>query len=140
MPRYDDPLVRWDSPWVFWDDPGPGHPPPPLNPHLPSLGTAMEYWEHTKARAQATLPVWQQHVPTFKVNGQTAANLDTMINQFEPKAQERTTAQDAGGAHVAFEDENPREQGRADHRRAAFRECAIRKDLDDVFRIAPRTP
>ena len=28
----------------------------------------------------------------------------------------------AGGAHFAFEDENPREQGRADHRRAAFRQ------------------
>jgi hypothetical protein len=51
--------------------------PPPLTPNLPSLGTAMEYWEHTKARAQATLPVWQQYIPTFKVNGQTATNLDT---------------------------------------------------------------
>jgi hypothetical protein len=94
MPYYGDPLVRYGSPWVFYDDPGLGHPPPPLKSNLLSLGTAMEYWEHTKARAQATLPVWQQYIPTFKVNGQTATNLDTMINQFEPKAQERTTAQD----------------------------------------------
>src|SRR5678816_1735993 len=145
MPRYDDPLVRWDSPWVFWDDPGPGHPPPPLNPNLLSLGTAMEYWEHTKARAQATLPVWQQYIPTFKVNGQTATNLDTMINQFEPKAQERTTAQDDMDAATRAARTSLLKMKILGSKVAQIIDAqlseneAIRKDLDDVFRIAPRT-
>ena len=72
MPYYDDPLVRYDSPFVFYDDPGLGHPPAlsPPNLNRPASGSSsMEYWEHTKERAIATLAVWEAHIPTFKVNG-----------------------------------------------------------------------
>ena len=54
----------------------------------------MEYWEITRNRANATLPVWQTHVPALKVNGLGAGDLDTLTGQFEAKAQLRSEAQD----------------------------------------------
>lgn len=55
---------------------------------------AMEYWEITKQRAQETLPVWTQYLPTFKVGGQSPTELTTLIEGYEPLVQTRTTAQD----------------------------------------------
>jgi hypothetical protein len=97
MPSYDDPLVRYDDPLVFYDDPGPGYPTgsPSLTQTPPSIGnTSMEYWEITLDRAQKTLPVWQQYIPTVKVNGLLPADLAAFIAQFEPLAQTRNTCQD----------------------------------------------
>jgi hypothetical protein len=60
-----------------------------------SLNTqAMEYWEITKQRAQETLPVWTQYLPTFKVAGLGTTELTTLIDEFEPLVQARTEAQD----------------------------------------------
>lgn len=148
MPYYDDPLVHFDDPAIFYDDPGLGYAPaaPPLNQPLPALGsTAMEYWEITKERAQATLPVWQQHIPTFKVGSATATDLDALINQFEPKAQARTAAQDtfdgvvrtARTALLFMKILGIKVAQIVDAQLSE--NAAIQKDLQDVFRYAPRT-
>lgn len=97
MPFYDDPLVHFDDPAIFYDDPGLGYTPgsPPLNVSSISLGnSAMEYWETTKERATITLAVWRLHVPTQEIGGVDADEFEAFIDQFEPKAQARTTAQD----------------------------------------------
>lgn len=148
MPFYDDPLVFYDDPAIFYDDPGLGHGPaiPPLNQPLPALGSsAMEYWEITKERAQATLPVWQQHIPTFKVGNSTATDLDTLINQFEPTAQARTAAQDtyddkvrtARTALLVMKILGTKVAQIIDAQLTD--NAAIQKDLQDVFRSVPRT-
>lgn len=54
----------------------------------------MEYWESTKKRAQETLPVWKQYLPTVTVGGKTWADLEAFIGQFEPQAQAQAAAQD----------------------------------------------
>jgi hypothetical protein len=150
MPYYDDPLVRFDS-GFFYDDPGLGYSPgsPPNNIILPSSGltgtTGMEYWEITKDRAQKTLAVWTLHVPTVKIGAVDKAAFEALIDDFEPKAQARTTAQDAFDEAVRtvktallkmkilgtkvpqiIEGQMPDEAGIID-------------DLADVFRIAPRS-
>ncbi len=48
----------------------------------------MEYWEITRARANATLPVWQTYLASTKINAQTPAQYEALIDQFEPKAQD----------------------------------------------------
>lgn len=54
----------------------------------------MEYWEVTKERAQISLPIWETHTPTLKVGTLGPADLDALIDGFEPLVQARTTAQD----------------------------------------------
>ncbi len=55
----------------------------------------MENWEITKQRAQITLSVWNLHTPTQEIGGLGPDDLEAFIDQFEPAAQARTTAQDA---------------------------------------------
>lgn len=147
MPYYDDPLVRYDDPAIFYDDPGLGHPPanPPLNQPLPSLGTtAMEYWEITKDRAQKTLAVWNLHVPTFKLGATDATAFEALIEQFEPLAQARTTAQDDFDAAVRDTKMSLLKMKILGTRVPQIIDgqvpdnAAIRDDLHDVFRISPR--
>lgn len=54
----------------------------------------MEYWEVTKERAQQTLTIWTQHVPTLTIGTQGAEALAEYIGQFEPLLQSRAVAQD----------------------------------------------
>lgn len=54
----------------------------------------MEYWDVTKERAQISLPIWQTHTPTLKVGTLGPADLETLINGYEPLVQARTAAQD----------------------------------------------
>ena len=87
----------WDD-GSLWDDDDA----PPSTPGIlisdPTINlnshTAMEFWEVTKARAQETLPVWQQHLPNMDIGGKTHADLSAYIDQFEPAAMARTVAQD----------------------------------------------
>ena len=148
MPYYDDPLVRYDSPFVFYDDPGLGHPPAlsPTNQNPPASGSSsMEYWEHTKERAIATLAVWKQHIPAFKVNGLLPAVLEGMIDGFEPKAQERAAAQDTFDAAVRagrtallkMKILGIKVAGIIDAQLSSNE--AIQKDLRDAYNNVPRT-
>ena len=147
MPYYDDPSVRYDDPAIFYDDPGLGYSPGSLqNQTLPPLGTnAMEYWEITKDRAQKTLAVWNQHTPTIKVGGLGPADLDTLIDQFEPLAQARTTAQDnfdaaTRGVKTALLKMKILGTKVAQIIDAQVPDTsAIIDDLNDVFRIVPRS-
>jgi hypothetical protein len=54
----------------------------------------MEFWEITKDRAQITLSIWNEYAPALTVGSSGPTALETLIGQFEPAAQERTTAQD----------------------------------------------
>jgi hypothetical protein len=149
MPYYDDPLVFYDAPGVFYDDPGLGHgpAPTPLNTPLPGFGgsSSMEYWETTKERAQATLPVWQQHLPAYKVAGKTATDLDGLINQFEPLAQARTAAQDTFDEAIRAVRTALLKMKLLGTKVPQIIDAqlseneAIQKDLADAFRSAPRT-
>ena len=90
---WDDDVAPPGTPGLLISDPNIN-----LNSH-----TAMEYWEVTKARAQETLPVWQQHLPTQNIGGKSHTDLAAYIGQFEPAATARTVAQDAfdGAARIA---------------------------------------
>jgi hypothetical protein len=148
MPFYDSPDIFYDSEDLFYDDPEPGPGPDalPLNQSLPSRGTsAMESWENTKERALATLPAWQQHTPTLTVGGKTADDLEAQIDGFEPKAQARTAAQDAFDADDRAAQTSLLKMKILGTKVPAIIEAqlsdhaAIMKDLQDVFRYAPRT-
>ena len=60
----------------------------------------MEYWAVTKDRAQQTLTVWNQHVPTLNIGTQGPLALGTLIAGFEPLAQAVVAAQDVTDAAV----------------------------------------
>ncbi len=105
----------------------------------------MEYWEITKQRAQATLPVWQQYVPTLKIGTTGVAGLDTLIAQFEPLVQGRTTAQDVFDAAFRAVQAVLLKmkilgtkvpliiEGQLDEN------TGLMKDVDDLFSVNPRT-
>jgi hypothetical protein len=95
--------AHWDDGLTFWNDgstwDSASNPPAttlltPANLIPTNQTTAMEYWEITKERAQQTMPVWTQYVPTLTVSGQDVADLGTLVAGFEPLAQQRTAAQD----------------------------------------------
>lgn len=94
--RWNDGVTRWNDGSLWGPAPTPEPAPVLLTSETNfSLNTqAMEYWEITKQRAQETLPVWTQYLPTFKVGGQGTAELTTLIDGFEPLVQARTQAQD----------------------------------------------
>jgi|JI6StandDraft_1071083.scaffolds.fasta_scaffold00936_20 hypothetical protein len=48
----------------------------------------MQPWEIIKKRAIETLVIWKQHQPDLRVNNQGHLELDTLIHQFEPLAQQ----------------------------------------------------
>lgn len=105
----------------------------------------MEYWEVTKERAQKTLPVWQNYVPEVHVGAMGPGALDALIAGFEPLAQARVAAQNAYdaafravqsallkmkilGTKVPVLIEGHLEE-----------DAALMKDLDDVYRVNPRS-
>jgi hypothetical protein len=97
------PLKRkWNTPGQKWNGGGKWN---EILPDLPDVlavktnatqkgTTAMEYWEVTKERAEASLPVWQTHTATLKIKGLGHADLEALIDGYEPKVQARTLAQD----------------------------------------------
>ncbi len=105
----------------------------------------MEYWEITKRRAQETLPVWTQLVPTLTIGSQGAAQLTALINGFEPLVQARTQAQDTfDAAYRSGQDALVHMkilgtkipaiiEGHLDEN------TALMRDLDDVYATNPRT-
>lgn len=91
--RWDDGVTHWDR-GARWDS-APAPVLQQLISHQPlAINNAMEFWEITQQRAQETLPVWTQYVPTLLIKGQGRADLNTLIDGFEPLVQERTAAQD----------------------------------------------
>jgi len=58
----------------------------------------MQRWERVKERATATLTVWSQNAPTMRVGGKGPADLESLIDGFEPLAQAVVAAQDAADA------------------------------------------
>jgi hypothetical protein len=96
-------VMRWNS-GAKWNDPGlvwgplAAEPPSPILTPQHSLDlnstTAMEYWEITLDRSQKTLPVWQTHLPTLKIGTLGTAELEGLIDGFEPLVQARVAAQD----------------------------------------------
>lgn len=66
----------------------------PDQPFSLNSSTSMEYWEVTKNRAQLTLPVWTDYLPTTKIGTQGTTEYEALINGYEPLVQLRTTAQD----------------------------------------------
>ncbi|MEQ1859507.1 MAG: hypothetical protein ABMA13_06195 [Chthoniobacteraceae bacterium] len=105
----------------------------------------MEYWEHTKDRDQKTLAVWNQHAPTLTVGGLGPDDLADLIAQFEPAAQARTTAQDdhdeavrgVKTALLKMKILGTKVAQIVDAQVAG--DSGIQDDLDDVFRIVPRS-
>ena len=147
MPKWNDPGVRWNS-GFFWngDPPGTNNPVTlPGNAPTPNTSSTMEYWEETKNRAQLTRAAWEQYVPALKIGTQGFAELETLIGQFEPLAQERTTAQDDLDAAYrtvqasllkmkSLGTKVPKLiEGQLDGNEAILR------DLNDVYRTNPRT-
>ena len=105
----------------------------------------MEFWEVTKNRAQETLPVWASYAPDLTVGGKTPADLEALIDGFEPLVQARTLAQDGvDAAYYAIQDALQRMrvlgtrvpqiiEGQLDEN------ALLMKDVDDLFRTSPRT-
>src|SRR4051794_17983908 len=94
--------LKWNQPGVHWND---GHRWNQVLADGPDFlavkhrqtqkGTnTMEFWEETKDRAQISRPIWMTYTPTLKIGTLGHADLETMIDGYEPLAQLRTTAQD----------------------------------------------
>lgn len=143
-PHFDDGLTFWDDGSTY--DSAGSPPTSPLTPTPPlTLQTAMEFWEVTKNRAQETLPVWTQYAPTLTVGGKTPADLEALIDGFEPLVQARTLAQDSvDAAYFAIQDALQRMrvlgtrvpqiiEGQLDEN------ALLMKDVDELFRTSPRT-
>jgi hypothetical protein len=54
----------------------------------------MQPWEITLKRAHTTHTLWKQHCPDLRVSNQGYLDMETLINQFEPLAQQNVTTQD----------------------------------------------
>jgi len=104
----------------------------------------MEYWEITKQRAQETLPVWTQYLPTFKVGGQDTTGLSAYIDGFEPLVQLRTLAQDNFDACFRAGQDALLRMKALGTRVPALIEAhldentGIMKDVDDLYATPPR--
>ena len=107
--------------------------------------TSMEYWEVTKDRAEKTLPVWTTHVPATKIRGQGPADLEAMIDGFQPLVQGRIEAQDVFDG--AFRDVQSAllKMKLLGTKLPVFIEIQlaenanIQKDVDDLYAVNPRT-
>ncbi|MBL9133673.1 MAG: hypothetical protein JNG86_20860 [Verrucomicrobiaceae bacterium] len=53
----------------------------------------MQSWEITKKRAITTLALWQHHAPALKIGGRGVAELDALVDAFEPLAKEQVVKQ-----------------------------------------------
>lgn len=145
--RWDDGVTRWND-GSLWNS-GPATPAPPVllsADHTFSLNTtAMEYWEITKNRAQETLPVWTQYLPTFKVGGQGTTELTAYIDGFEPLVQERTLAQDNFDACFRAAQDALLRMKMLGTRVPAIIEAhldendGLMKDVDDLYATQPST-
>ena len=142
--RYDDGLTYWDDGSTY--DSATATQPPLLTPLQPiSPSTTMEFWEVTKNRAQETLPVWTNYAPDLTVGGKTPADLEALIDGFEPLVQARTLAQDVvDAAYYALQDALQRMkvlgtrvpqiiEGQLDEN------ALLMRDVDQLFRTSPRT-
>jgi hypothetical protein len=106
--------AHWDDGLTFWDDgstyDSAVESAPILltsNDPIPLTSTAMEFWEITKQRSQETLPVWNQYLPTLKVGGLGTADLEALIDGFEPLVQQRADAQDTYGCQLSRKSGRP---------------------------------
>jgi hypothetical protein len=94
--------LKWNQPGRKWGDGGLWNQVLPDMPDVLAVkqktkhhsGGTMEYWEVTKERAQVSLPIWQTHTATLKIDGLGHTDLEALIDGFEPKVQARTTQQD----------------------------------------------
>ena len=141
--HYDDGLTFWDD-GSTWDSTS-EKPDLLLVTNQPlALNTTMEFWEVTKARAQETLPVWTQYVPTLKIGGKTKSDLEALIDGFEPLVQARTMAQDDYDAACrAGQDALLRMKLLGTKVPQIIdaqlsENAALLKDLDDVYKTSPR--
>ncbi len=104
----------------------------------------MEYWEVTKQRAQETLPVWNQYLPTFTLGGKTPADLTDLIDAYEPLMQARTDAQDTYDAGYRLGQDSLLRMKSLGTKIPAIIEAqlseneGIMKDLDDLYRNPAR--
>jgi hypothetical protein len=143
--HWDDGITRWDDGSVW----GPISAPAPAlltsTEPIPHNTTAMEYWEITKQRAQETLPVWTQYLPTFQVAGQGTAELTALIDGFEPLVQQRTDVQDTyDAAFRATQDALLRMKALGTKVPAIIEaqldeNAGIMKDVDDLYATATRS-
>lgn len=151
MPSED--IIRWDTPGLTYDSgwrydqviQGTDNLSQPPQTHTNTSQTTMEFWEITKDRAITTHVVWQQHVPTLSIGVQTPANLDTLIDGFDPLVAARINAQDTyDAAFRAVQDalavmrvlgtKVPQIiEGQLDGN------TAIMRDVKDLFANSPRT-
>ena len=142
--RFDDGLTFWDDGSTY--DSAVDAPPPLLFPNQPlAIHTTMEFWEVTKNRAQQTLPVWTQYAPSLTIGGKTPADLEALIDGFEPLVQARTLAQDGvDAAYYAIQDALQRMrvlgtrvpqiiEGQLDEN------ALLMKDVDQLFKTSPRS-
>ncbi|MFN0080529.1 MAG: hypothetical protein ACKVY0_29020 [Prosthecobacter sp.] len=142
---YDDGLTFWDDGSTYDSAIDPAAVLLTSSEHIPLNSTAMEYWEITKQRAQETLPVWTQYLPTFKVAGQGTAELTALIDGFEPLVQGRTDAQDTyDAAFRAAQDALLRMKGLGTKVPAIIEahldeNAGIMKDVDDLYATATRS-
>ena len=104
----------------------------------------MEYWEITKQRAQETLPIWTQLLPALKVGTQGFAELEGLIDGFEPLVQARTAAQDNyDAAFRSAQDALLRMKALGTKVPALIEghldeNAAIMKDVNDLYANSPR--
>lgn len=144
--RWNAPGARWNS-GLVWG--GTYTPPDPLIlPDQPftlnSIGT-MEYWEITKNRAQLTLPVWVEYLPTTKIGTRGTTDYTALIAGYEPLVQNRTTAQDTFDAAFRAAQSSLLKMKVLGTKVPAIIEAqldeneAIMKDVDDLYANSPRT-
>lgn len=107
--------------------------------------TAMQYWEITKERAIATLTVWTQHAPTLKINTKGPADLEALIDQFEPGAQAVAGKQDDADATYRAVQSTLLKLKLLDIKIPPIIEGQLSenellmKDLREVYRVTPRS-
>jgi hypothetical protein len=144
--------AHWDDGLTFWNDGSTWDSTSAANPvllvsekPLALNSTTMEYWEVTKNRAQETLPVWNQYLPTYQVGGKTPADLTALIDGFEPLMQQRTDAQDTYDACFrAGQDALLRMKSLGTKVPAIIEahldeNAGIMKDVDDLYRTPVRS-
>lgn len=143
--RWNDGVTRWND-GSLWS--APAEPAPILltsNDPIPRTSTAMEFWEITKQRSQETLPVWNQYLPALQVGGFNVADLETLIDGFEPLVQQRTDAQDTYDASFRSGQDALLRMKALGIKVPAIIEAnldqnaGIMKDVDDLYGSSPRS-
>ena len=143
--------ARWNDGLTFWNDGSTWNSASAAQPVLLTSeetlalnSTTMEYWEVTKQRAQETLPVWNQYLPTFTLGGKTPADLTDLIDAYEPLMQARTDAQDTYDAGYRLGQDSLLRMKSLGTKIPAIIEAqlseneGIMKDLDDLYRNPAR--